>query len=92
MVRWALKKAGVEEWLVETVVTLYEGAETAVRTTDGITDRFKVLIGLHQSSVLSTQLFIAAMEDISREISGGLPWELLPADDLLIAQSDELLH
>ena len=46
VVRWAPRKAGVEEWLVETLLAMYEGAETAVRTGDGITDWFKVLVGL----------------------------------------------
>ena len=32
IVRWALRKAGVEEWLVESVMCLYEGAKTAVQT------------------------------------------------------------
>ena len=48
MVRWAVRRAGVEEWLVETVIGLYEGAETAVKTADGTTDWFKLLLGLHQ--------------------------------------------
>ena len=58
VVRWALQKAGVEEWLVETTMATYEGAETAVRTEHGLTDWFKVLVGLHQGSVLSSLLFI----------------------------------
>jgi len=32
--RWALRKAGVEEWLVNAVMEMYEGAQTAVRTTE----------------------------------------------------------
>ena len=38
VVRWALRKACMVEWLVETVMAMYEGAETAVRTGDGITE------------------------------------------------------
>ena len=57
MVRWTLRKACMEEWLVETVMAMYEGAETAVRARDGITDWFKVLVGLHQGSVLNPLLF-----------------------------------
>ena len=30
--RWALRKVGVEEWLVSTVMAMYEGAKTVVRT------------------------------------------------------------
>ena len=37
VVRWALRKAGVEDWLVETVMAMYEGAEMAVRMVDGLT-------------------------------------------------------
>ena len=36
--RWALKKAGVEEWLVENVMALYKEAETAY-----IRDQWKLL-------------------------------------------------
>ena len=86
-------KAGVEEWLVSTVMTMYESAMTAVQTEDGLTDWFKILVGLHQGSVLSPLLFIIVMDVISREIRGGLPWELLFADDLvLIAESEEELR
>ena len=63
-------------------IVLYDGAEMAVRTADGLTDWFKVLVGLHQGSVLSPLLFMTVMQVISREISGGLPWELLYADDI----------
>jgi len=31
--RWALRKAGVEEWLAKAVLAMYEGAQTVVRTT-----------------------------------------------------------
>ena len=89
VVRWALRKAGVEEWLVETTMAMYEGAETAVRTEHGLTDWFKVLVGLHQGSVLSPLLFIIVMDVLSREIRGGLPWELLYADDLVLMAESE---
>ena len=93
VVEWALRKAGVEEWLVSTVMAMYEDAETAVKTENGLTDWFKVLVGLHQGSVLSPLLFIIVMDVISKEIRGGLPWELLYADDLvLMAESEEELR
>ena len=84
VVRWALRKAALEEWLVETVMALCEEAETGVGTADGIIDWFKVLVDLHQGSVLSPLLFSTVMEVISREIPGGLPLELLYADDLVL--------
>jgi hypothetical protein len=90
--RWALRKSGVEEWLVEAVMAMYVGAETAVRTTAGVSEGFDVKVGLHQGSVLSPLLFIIVMDVIGRETREGLPWELLYADDLvLIAKSEKEL-
>jgi len=82
--RWAVRKAGVEEWLVKAVMAMYEGAQTVVRTTEGDSKTFNVKIGLHQRSVLSPLLFVLVMEMISRELRAGLPLELLYADDLIL--------
>ena len=35
VVRWALRQLGVEEWLVQTVMVMYEKARTTVRTKQG---------------------------------------------------------
>ena len=81
--RWALRKAGVDEWLVKAVMVMYEGAQTVVRTT-GDSKAFNVKVGLHQGSVLSPLLFVIVMEMISRELRAGLPLELLYADELIL--------
>jgi len=59
--RWAIRKAGVDEWLVKAVMVMYEGAQTVVRTT-GYSKAFNVKVGLHQGSVLSPLLFVIVME------------------------------
>jgi hypothetical protein len=82
--RWAMRKLGVEEWLVSAVMAMYEQAWTVVRTKDGDSERFEVKVGLHQGSVLSPLLFIIVMEAVTKEVRGGLPWELLYADDLVL--------
>ena len=41
-------------------------------------------VGLHQGSVLSTLLFAAVMNVVSREARNGLPSELMYADDLVL--------
>ena len=75
------------------VMTMYKGAQTVVRTTEGDSKAFNVKVGLHQLSVLSPLLFVIVMEMISRELRAGLPLELLYADDLiLMAESEESLH
>jgi Reverse transcriptase (RNA-dependent DNA polymerase) len=47
-------------------------------------------MGLPQGSALSTLLFIIVMEVVGREITGGLPWELLYADDLVLLAESEV--
>ena len=64
----------------------------AVKTADGITGWFKVLVSLCKRSMLSPLLFITVTEVISREIRGGLPWLLLYAHGLvlMVQTEDEL--
>ena len=84
VVRWALRKLGVDEWLIRTVMALYTEACTAVRTDAGLSESFEVKVGLHQGSVLSPLLFVAVMDVVPSEARSGLPSELLYADDLII--------
>ena len=93
VVRWALRQLGVNEWLVQVVMMIYERARTVVRTKQGCSTEFEVKVGVHQGSVLSPLLFVAVMEVVTWGVKEGLPWELLYADDLvLIAQSAEELR
>ena len=46
--RWALRKLGVEEWLIRTVMVLYTEACTVVETYAGLSESFEVKVGLHQ--------------------------------------------
>ena len=82
--RWALQKLGVDEWLIRTHMALYTEACTIVRTDAGLSESFKVKVGLHQGSVLSLLLFAAVMDVLSSEARSGLPSELLYADDLVL--------
>src|SRR5260221_4320121 len=74
-------------------MSMYDGARTAVGTSDGNSDSFEVKVGLHQGSVLSPLLFVIVMDMVSKELREGLPWELLYADALvLMAESEEELR
>ena len=53
VVRWALRDAGVDEWLVDTVMSTYKGARTVLLTDDGVTEEFEGGVGLHQGSALN---------------------------------------
>ena len=84
VVRWALRKLGVDEWLIRTVMALYTEDCTVVRTDAGLRESFQVEVGLHQWSVLSPLLFASVMDVVSSETRSGLPSELLYANDLVL--------
>jgi hypothetical protein len=89
---WALRSAGVEEWIVNIIKALYSGASTCVKLSGCETEEFEVRVGVHQGSVLSPLLFTIVLDELSKSFREGLPWELLYADDLaLIAESEEKL-
>jgi hypothetical protein len=93
VVEWALRKEGVDEWLIKAVMYTYFEAKTAVKVGHGVSEEFEVKVGVHQGSVLSPLLFIIVMQAVSKHVSTGLPWELLYADDLvLMAESEEELR
>ena len=93
VVTWALRKVGLEEWIIQVVKAMYENAKRAVNINGSIGDPFPVKVGVHQGSLPSPLLFIIALEALSREFRTGLPWELLYADDLvLMADSIEELE
>ena len=48
VVRWALRKLGVDEWLIRTVMTLYPEAFTVVKADSVLSESFDVKVGLHQ--------------------------------------------
>ena len=90
---WAMRKLGINEWLVSLVQPMYKGMRSRVRVGDGYSEEFGVGVGVHQGSVLSPLLFIIVLEALSREFRAGCPWELLYADDLMISAEsmEELL-
>ena len=84
VILWALRKLGVEEWIVRLVQRMYAYARSRVRVGKGFSKEFEVKVRVHQRSVLSPLLFIIVLEALSREFRGGVPWEDLYADDLVI--------
>ena len=81
---WALRKLGVEEWIVRLVQWMYANARSLVCVGEGYSEEFEVKVGVHLGSVLSLLLFIIVLEALSREFRSGVPWEDLYADDLVI--------
>jgi hypothetical protein len=56
---------------------MYRDVVTFVRTCDGDTSDFPIKIGLHQGSALSPYLFALVMDEVIRDIQGGIPWCML---------------
>ena len=42
VIRWVMRKLGVEEWLVSAVMSMYTSAKTIVRTVNGNSNGFEV--------------------------------------------------
>ena len=81
---WALRKLGVEEWIVRLVQGMYANVRSRVLVGEGYSEEFELKVGVHQGSVLSPLLFIIVLEALSREFRSGVPWEDLYACDLVI--------
>ena len=81
---WAMRKLGIDEWIVQLVQAMYCEVRSKVRVDNCYSDSFDVNVGVHQGSVLSPLLFIIVLEALSQEFRTGSPWELLYADDLVI--------
>ena len=81
---WALRKLGVEEWIVRLVQGMYANAWSCVCVGEGYSEEFEVKVGVHQGSVLSPLLFIIVLEALSCEFRSGVPWDDSYADDLVI--------
>ena len=90
---WAMRKLGIDKWLVRLVQSMYMDVRSRVRVGDVYSEEFGVGVGVHQGSILSPLLFIIVLEALSREFRTDCPWELLYADNLMISAEpkEELL-
>ena len=70
---WALRKLGVDEWIVRLVQGMYSNARSRVHVGKGYSEEFEVKVGVHQGSVLSPLLFIIVLEVLSCEFRCGVP-------------------
>ena len=59
---YCMKKSEIVEKYVRLVQDMYEGSETVVRCAVGTAENFKVKVGLHQGSALSTFFFAVIMD------------------------------
>ena len=93
VVEWAMRKKGIPEALVMTMMSLYKGSRTKVKIGTNFSEEFGVSVGVHQGSVLSPLLLAIVFDVVTNEIKEGLLQEVLYMDDIvLIAESMAELH
>jgi hypothetical protein len=69
---------------------MYDNAVISGRTSDGDTNDFPINIELHQESALNSYLFALVMDEITRDIQGGIPWCILFADDVILVDESKM--
>ena len=67
---------------------MYDGATTTVRSAAGLIEEFKVGIGLHQGSSLSSFLFDVIIDRLTEDIRKDAPWDILFADDIVLSRQN----
>ena len=67
---------------------MYDGATTTVRSAAGLTEEFKVGVGLHQGSALSPFLFAIIIDRLTESIRKDAPWDMLFADDIVLSRQN----
>ena len=84
VLEWALRKKGIPEALVRSVMSLYEGAKTRVRVDSELSEEFEVKVEMHRGTVLSTFLFVFIVDVVTEFAREGALSELVYANDLVL--------
>ena len=64
------------------------GATTTVRNAAGLTEEFKVGVGLHQGSAVSLFFFAIIINMLTEDIRKNAPWDMLFADDIVLSRQN----
>ena len=78
---WAMRKKGIPDVLLRSVMNLYDGGKTGVRVDSEL---FEVKVWMHQGSVLSPFIFAVVVDVVTEFVREGELIGLLYADDLVL--------
>ena len=79
-----MRKRGISEAMVRTVMSFYEDGKTRLRVGLELSEKFKVKVGGHKGSALSPLLFAIVVDVITESVKNGLMSELFYADELIL--------
>ena len=79
-----MRKKGLSKVMVQTVMSLYDGAKTRERVGPAYSEEFKVKVGVYQGYVLLPLLFAIVVDIITENARRGVVNELLYANDLVL--------
>jgi hypothetical protein len=85
-----LQKYKVSLKYITLIKDMHDNVVTSVRTSDGDTNDFSINIGLHQRSALSPYLFALVMDEVTRDIQGGISWCMLFTDDVVLVDESRM--
>jgi hypothetical protein len=81
---WALQKHKVSSKHITLIKDMYDNIVTSVWISDRDINDFLINIGLHQVSALSPYLFALVIDEVIKDIQGGIPWYMLFVDDVVL--------
>ena len=84
---YCMKKVVVLEMYAKAVQDMHDGiygCVTMMRWATGLTENFKMVVGLHQGSALSPLLFAIVMDQLTEEVRHESPCNMMFADDIAI--------
>ena len=84
VLEWTMRKKGIPEVLVLSVISLHEGAKTKVRVDSMLSEEFEVKAVMHQGSVLSSFLIAVVVSVVTEYAREDVLSALLYADDLAL--------
>ena len=79
--------AEASECYIKIIKDIYDGAATTVRSAAGLTEEFKLGVGLHQGSALSPFLFAIIIDRLTEDIRKDTPYMLF-ADDIVLSRKN----
>ena len=86
--RECLWLAETSECYIKIIKDMYDGETTTVRSATGLTEEFKVGVGLHQGSALNPFLFVIIIDRLTEDIRKDAPWDMLFADDIVLSRQN----